>query len=1043
MRSSRRITIAGALAIAAALAGLDARAQEDVRAIPPSVMLLLDTSGSMEYLQHEHMVPVCKDDPALDDPVRTVVVDGVSKELPNKTRWMMTLDALLGPISDSTFHCEFTVPEDHVIPHFVAKGTRDYTWGILERYRELVRFGLTTLDSFRLLEDDEEGMWSYGPSIQGINVGIKREQIVIDTEDIGGSLISFGKDTGNFEIVNNTIRLEVEQVIPYCGSPIAAALDDLEYYFSNHEDNIAFEQGGMDHFAACRQKFVVLITDGKPNTGEGNPYQTSPMEAADLWELSLNGAPSPYNNVPLFVIGFAICPEGTLEGSEIRNMLDEIAHMGCPPDNPRCPAGALFADDAYGLMAALDSLLERAIQKANSRTIAVTTNLVGENAGPNVVQYQYNTSFDFSSGAPWKGILERTSYVCEATADEPTLSMNPDEYIDLGQKLDTRTTARSIFAGFDGADTDTLPDQRMDFEITNPDITPTALGRPDMDQPWAESVINFIHGRGLTSRDPGAGGHRLGDPFHASAAILEPPLQDLPLLSYYQYSVEQQARIPVLFLATNEGVLHAFRVQDTGDATEQGEELWAYIPGIVLDKIQRQYPESHDWNLDSTPVVRDVRVFKDGDADWTDEEWMSILVGGLRQGGRGYYALDVTEPDNLTDGWPKFLWEIDETGAGFEDLALTYATPFMGTVFTENPDDAAHPLGEVAVVIFPGGLDPVDRNHSTSLYVVSAKTGALIRKLDPEFPAALGCPAMSPNCTANPECCTQLVSNPVGYGALPGVVTTRAFVGDDRGRVWRADLASSDPASWHLTLFYPDPDPLPGDPRPDYLVAEPSENPIGLALSEEGRLVVLFGTGNVDDLPGMAQNYLFSLTEEYVWDSTNSLYIGKSRFNWKIDFAAGEKLMGQPVVFDEVAYFSTFMPYTDPDDFCVFGEGRIYGVDFMSRDPNGDGLEDDFGRLDLDGLETTADDKVMYLDYDNTLISGLTIVQRPSCMEVDPSAGTDFGLGKRDSYELVAQTSGSGGTTQGHPSRQTTTINLRIPAPEFRNVADSWGSLIE
>lgn len=1019
-----------------------AHAQDpDVRSIPPNVMLLLDSSGSMEYLQHEHVVPKCKNDPFLDDPVYSVTIAGETNEMPNKTRWMMALDALLGPISDESFHCEFTVPTGHVIPHFVPKGTRDVSWGILERYRELVRFGLTTFDSFESYEEDEEGMWSYGPVHVNRNVGVKREQRAIDIVDIGGALVSFGADDVNFEIINNQIRVELEQTIPYCGSPVAAALDDLEHYFQQHPDNVGFEFGGNDHYASCRQKFVILITDGRPNTGEGTWYGTSPMESSDLWELALNEAPSPYDNVPVFVIGFSICPEGTIAGDELRNMLDEIANAGCPPEQSRCPDGAFFADDPYELMAALDTLLEVAIQNASSRTLAVTTNLVGEHAGSKVVQYQYNTSFEVLQGRPWKGILERTSYVCETTFGEPTLSTSPSEYVDLGLKLDDRTTLRTIFAGYDGPDVDETPEQKIVFETTTAEITPAVLGRPDQDAAWKNDIIDFIHGRTGTPRDPALGEHRLADVFHASATILEPPLQALPLVSYYQYRVDHEDRIPVAFLATNDGVLHAFRVQDTGDDSEQGEELWGYIPGIILDKIHRQHPSTHDWNLDSTPIVRDFRPFKDEDADTSDEEWKAILVGGLRQGGRGYYALDVTEPDNQPD-YPKFLWEVDEKTAGFEDLGLTYATPFIGSVFTENPDDVSHPLGEVAVVVFPGGMDPVDRNHSTSLYIVSADGGSLIKKLDPEFPPSLACP-LTPDCEAHPECCAQLVSNPIGYGALPGVVATRVYVGDDRGRLWRADLADTDPDNWHLTLFYPDPDPLAGDPAAPYLTAEPVENPIGLAMDEEGRLIVLFGTGNVDDLPGMAQNYLFSLTEEYHWDTTNSVYLGKARFNWQINFEPGEKLLGQPIVFDDVAYFSTFIPFTDADDYCVFGEGRIWGVDYMSKDPNNDGDEADFAQLDEDGLETTADDKVLYLDYDNTLISGLTIVQRPSCMEVDTSMGVDFGMGQRETYELVAQVSGPGGTTQGHPSRQTTTINIRIPSPSFRNFADSWGSLIE
>ena len=36
-----------------------------------------------------------------------------------------------------------------------------------------------------------------------------------------------------------------------------------------------------------------------------------------------------------------------------------------------------------------------------------------------------------------------------------------------------------------------------------------------------------------------------------------------------------------------------------------------------------------------------------------EANWRTVLVAGLNAGGRGYYALDVTDPDN-----PKALWEI-------------------------------------------------------------------------------------------------------------------------------------------------------------------------------------------------------------------------------------------------------------------------------------------------------------------------------------------------------------------------------------------------
>lgn len=1040
----------------------------DVRSIPPSVLMILDSSASMEYLQHEHLVPTCKDNPAVDDPAK-------------RTRWMMALDALLGPIDDESYHCEFTMTDGRIVPHFIPKGERDFAWGILERYRELVRFGLGTFDSFHQPSASASGMYSYGPSQMGANYGLKREQEVTDPEDIGGALISFGADDVSFEEVNNAIRLELEQVRPYCGSPVAAALDDTEYFFSTHPDNTAYSLGGNDHYAKCRQKFTILITDGMPNAGEGTYYGTSPMEAADLWNISLNEADDPYANVPVYVIGlstcpccvdredpacptecqedgplsFEVCPSGpgtTGEWEEICGMLNEIAHMGCPPDQPNCPDGAYFASNTYELMDALDAILAVAVQNANSRTLAMTTNLVGEHAGTNVVQYQFNTSLIPGTGTdPWTGILERSSYVCN-DLDEVELSTDAAEYLDYGEALNLRAIDRKLYTSIDTDGIDPSPDRALIFDTTSPELTATVLGRPDEDQIWANEIIDFIHGRATTPRET----DRLADPFHASAALLEPPLMDLPIVSYYQYQLDQASRPTVLFLATNDGVLHAFRVQDTGDSAERGEELWGYVPGIVLDKVHRQYPYSHDWNLDSTPIVRDIRVKKNLSTLPGDEEWMSILVGGLRQGGQGYYALDVTEPEQFDPGYigsdSDLLWEVDKDSPGFEDLALTYATPFIGNVFVPDPDDTSHALSELAAVVFPGGLDPVDRSNTTSLYVVSAKTGTLIKKLDPEFPPELGCSAAAPDCSAHPECCAQLVSNPVGFGSLAGLVTTRIFVGDDRGRLWRADLASSDPDDWHLTLFYPDPDPFLDDPTMPYLTAEPVENPIGLAIDKEGKLVVLFGTGNVDDLPGMGQNYLFSLTEEYVWDSTNSMYLGKARFNWQINFEQGEKLLGQPIVFDEVAYFSTFIPYTDDEDYCIIGEGRIWGVNYNSVDPNMDDValsgwdvstepeaSDDFAQLDQDGLE--GGDKDLYQSYDNTLISGLTIIQRPSCLDIDVSTGVDFGGGQNEVYELVAQVSGPGGTRQGN--QQTPTITMRIPAPSLQSHADSWGSVIE
>jgi type IV pilus assembly protein PilY1 len=1003
-------------------------------------MLIVDSSGSMEYTRITHHVPTCTGDPLLDDENE-------------RTRWMMILDALLGPVYADEYACQvaypdvpltyyesgiektvtMTKPAYHILPHFVALGERDVTFGVMERYREFIRFGLSTFDSFESEEAGEDGMFSYGPVFMNRNVGVKKPVVFaggVWEDIIPGAMVSWGGDSQSMDMTNYRIRKELSQTMPYCGSPVAAALDDMEYFFTMSSENQGPSDSGLDRFFDCRDRFVILITDGRPNTGEGTWYKKSFEEAADLWALS--------PKVPLYIIWIPTCPKDEInplsEWNLEKALMDEIAHAGCPPTDALCPAGVYPVENTKEIMNALESILYRAMKKAVSRTVPLTTNLVGENAAAGVMQYQFNTSFIPHEDGPWEGILERSGYICNA-ADE--IELTSADYVEYGAQLDVRVGPRTIYTALDPL-TKASGSALDVFETTNPAITAGALGDSSKDAVWVEEIVDFVHGRDGALRDPAntsldpAGGNRLGDPFHASAAMIGPPVADLPFLSYYQYQEDEKDRVPVIFLATNMGMVHAFRIQNTGNAAEKGQELWSYIPGTLLPKVAHQVPASHIWGADSTPVAGDVRLFKDDDDDSTDEDWMAVLVGGYRQGGFGYYALDVSDPLS-----PKYLWEITNKKAGFDKLRETYATPLLGTVFTSHPTLSSNPLGEIGVVIFPGGYNPANREGSTGLYIVTADEGVLLKELAPEFPSALGCPG-SPDCNAHPECCAQMITSPVGFAATPGYLTTRVFVGDDRGRVWRADLSSNDPAKWHLNLFYPvqkDVDEAP------YTVGEPVESPIGLAMNENGKLVTIFGTGDIDDITGMTQNYIFSVTEQVEYDGSTATYYGKPQPNWMITLEEGEKLTGQPIIFNKITYFTTFVPYTNAANLCEYGAGRIWGVHYMKEDPNDDGDTSDFGMLDTDGVPDGDGTLEEYMEYTNTIISGLTVVQRPSCLGIDPDSGLPLSSGAQEVYQIVAQASGSGGVKAG--PQQTPTITIQIPSPVYRNLAESWGSLLQ
>lgn len=240
----------------------------------------------------------------------------------------------------------------------------------------------------------------------------------------------------------------------------------------------------------------------------------------------------------------------------------------------------------------------------------------------------------------------------------------------------------------------------------------------------------------------------LGDIIHAQPYYVQTPQYNYVDTGYATFKSNNASRTGTLYVAANDGMLHAFNATD-------GSETWAYIPPAVLPTLHKladaNYQNNHQYYVDGAPAVGDI---------YTGSAWKTILVGGLNSGGRGYYAVDITDPAS-----PKALWNF--TSANDSDLGYSYGKPLI----TKLSDGTW-------VVLITSGYNNVSPGDGKSyLYVLNADTGALIRKI-----------GTGEGTTGLPSGLAQ-INNWVDSLDLDNT-TVRVYGGDLYGNLWRFNADS-------------------------------------------------------------------------------------------------------------------------------------------------------------------------------------------------------------------------------------------------------------
>jgi type IV pilus assembly protein PilY1 len=628
-----------------------------------------------------------------------------------------------------------------------------------------------------------------------------------------------------------------------------------------------------DGRGACQQNFVIIFTDGSWNGGaagfnnvdgaKGAPYADDyPNTLADIamYYYMNDLAPAVDDEVPINFVDKAnwqhMVTYGVTFGVKGHLTPDDYVLYHTDPTKTVYPAWPdPLGSDADAKMAKIDDVWHAAVNgrgeyfsASNPEELAASlraalndimarigsgasVSVNGEEIDAGAVVYQ-----SLYATEAWSGDVKAYS------VDQATGEIQRDVPLwSAEEELEnTDWDTGRIIATYDG--TSGMPFRYDDSTAARRD----QFALLDGNAATAQNMVNFL--RGDASLEVEKGG-----PFRnryvrlADNTMRDAKLGDIVHSSpfYQRYvKVDGTTEYGVLFVGGNDGMLHAF------DA-ETGRERFAYVPRLVFENLKylTQSTYSHKYYVDLTPTLVN-----------TGSE--AILIGGLGKGGKGYYALDMSDPDSITSEGQladKVKWEYPRSStpqSAIDDIGYSFSRASIA-----KSNDPAYPW----IVVFGNGYQSA--NGNAVLFILNAIDGTLIRKIDT---GVGGC-----NGLATPTLIDVNRDRKVDY----------AYAGDLKGNLWKFDLRASnahglagDPG-WEVA-FYNGATPQPlfqardgaGTYQPITVRPLVTKHPD----STKHGYLVLFGTGKylgLSDFSNLQQQTVYGVWD-YGDDSDDREYLG-------------------------------------------------------------------------------------------------------------------------------------------------------------------------
>lgn len=439
----------------------------------------------------------------------------------------------------------------------------------------------------------------------------------------------------------------------------------------------------------------------------------------------------------------------------------------------------------------------------------------------------------------------------------------------------------------------------------------------------------------------------LGDIVDSTPALVEPPVNFSSDATYNAFKTANKTRQNVLYVGSNDGMLHGFRTSD-------GKEVIAYVPNAVFSNLNALTSKTyaHKYFVNGSPMTSDVK--------YSNNTWHSVLVSGMGSGAKGLFSLDVTNPGAFTEATASSIVKFEYTDANDADVGNIISAPSI--VKMNNGKWAA---------VFGNGYNSTGTGQAT-LYVVDIETGTLIKKIS----TGLG-NTTTPNALQNPTLIDKDGNGTVDY----------AYAGDSYGRLWKFDLSSSNTGSWVVA----------NSGSPLINVNQPITSQVDVSPSPNGGYMVLFGTGKyleVADKSDTTGNAFYG-----VWDNGTTVSISdlvqqtvtstvvKSGQSYRVTSSnpvnyptkkgwyltlpiSGERVVTNAVITGGLVYFSSIVPSTND---CSYG-----GTSWLMELNYNDGTAPYTAAFDTnnDGVINSSDSIVSGIGYQAissspTILTGL------------------------------------------------------------------------